>query len=159
MKLSDTLKDNTIVYPLRSKTKSDAIQELLNCLLKQNFLTDTTKLFSFIDNHDKLLNPAVGRGIAYHYSSSTEIMTPIAALGISNEGIDYGSPDKQKVYFIFLTLDAMNEPIQHRKLITRFQHFINDNKIKSSILSSKSSDNIMKIIFNWENNYLKNEKI
>ncbi len=158
MKLSDTLSSKTIIYPLSSKIQADAVQELLNCLLNQNFLTSTIKLFSFIDNHDKLLNPAVGRGIAFHYSSSVEIQSPVATFGISKIGVDYNSPDGQKVYFILLILDSVNEPIKHRKLITRFQHFINENNIKTNILDSESSTDIMDIIENWEREYLMDEK-
>ena len=28
----------------------------MNCLLEENFLTDTTKLFSFIEDHTKIMN-------------------------------------------------------------------------------------------------------
>ena len=159
MKLTEALIQETIVFPLSADSKSSAIQELLNCLQKKEFLTATTKLFTFIDDHDKLLNPAVGRGIAYHYSSSVEVNSPIAAFGISKNGLDYNSPDGQKVHFIFLILDSINEPIQHRKLITRFQLFINDIDIKTKILSSSSSQEIIDVIERWEENYLLNESL
>ena len=159
MKLANTLSEQTILLPLGAIDKNSSIKSLLNCLLKQNYLTDTTTLFSIIDKHDKLMNPAVGRGIAYHYSNSIEVINPIAAFGISKEGIDYFSPDSQKVHFIFLILDSINEPSEHRKLITRFQHFINDVAMKTKILSSNTSSEVMKIILDWEENYLFNEKI
>ena len=158
MKLSETLIKQNIIYPLKSKNKSDAIQELLNCLLEQNVLTATTKLYSFIDEHDKLMNPAVGRGTAYHYSTSMEIQKPVASFGISINGIDYDSPDKQNVHFIFLILDSVQDPIEHRKLINRFQHFINDLSVKSQLLTSDSSSSIMDIIINWENNLMQDFK-
>ena len=159
MKLTDSLICETILYPLNSESKSLAVQELLNCLQENKFLTSTTKLFSFIDDHDKLLNPAVGRGIAYHYSNSIEVHSPIAAFGVSPNGLDYNSPDGQKVHFIFLILDSVNEPIQHRKLITRFQLFINDLDNKSKILSSSNSQDIIDVILKWEEDYFLNENL
>ena len=159
MKLTDALICETIVHSLNSESKSSVIKELLHCLQKNEFLTTTTQLFSFIDDHDKLLNPAVGRGIAYHYASSIEVNSPIAAFGISQNGLDYNSPDGQKVHYIFLILDSVNEPIQHRKLITRFQLFINDIDIKSKILSSTSSQDIIDVIKKWEENYFLNESL
>tara|TARA_B100000676_G_C17802161_1_gene692810 strand:- start:44 stop:523 length:480 start_codon:yes stop_codon:yes gene_type:complete len=159
MKLSDTLLEETILYPFQPNDKQSAIKSLLNRLMDLNYLTATSKLFSLIDEHDKLMNPAVGRGIAYHYSNSIEVDSPVAAFGISKDGIDYNSPDSQKVHFIFLILDSVNEPSEHRKLITRFQHFINDSEMKTKILSSQSPIDVMDIIINWEKNYLFNEKI
>ena len=159
MKLSDTLLEETILYPFQPNDKQSAIKSLLNRFMDLNYLTATSKLFSLIDEHDKLMNPAVGRGIAYHYSNSIEVDSPVATFGISKDGIDYNSPDSQKVHFIFLILDSVNDPSEHRKLITRFQHFINDSEMKTKILSSQSPRDVMDIIINWEKNYLFNEKI
>ena len=159
MKLKDKIKYNTIIYPIQSNDKSTTIQELLNKLLQENFLTATTKLFSFIEDHDKIMNPAVGRGIAFHHSSSVEVDEMIAVLGISNSGVDYQSPDQQKVHFILLILDPINEPTLHRKFIHRFQKFINDYNIKTQLLECSSIEQIVKLIHNWEEKYLLSEEI
>ena len=158
MKISEILSKSNIIYPLEVDSKHDAIQELLNCLLYQKLLTATTKLFSFIDNDNQLVNAAVGRGIAFHSSSSVEIDNSVAVFGVSKMGINYDSPDGQKVHFIFLILDSLKEPEKHRRLISQIQNFINDSNVKSTILSSNSCLEISDIIFNWENNYLSNEK-
>ena len=159
MKLINTLTKETIILPLSATCKADSIKELLNCLLNENYLTATTKLFSLIDEHDKSLNSAVGKATAIHYSNSIEISNPVSVFGISKVGIDYNSPDSQKVHFIFLTLDSINNPVEHRKIITRFQHFINDNDMKSKILSTNYSKDVMKLIAKWEEDYLFNENI
>ena len=159
MKLQDKIKDNTIIYPIQSNDKATTIQELLNKLLEQQFLTATTKLFTFIKDHDKIMNPAVGRGIAFHHSSSIEVDEMIAVLGISNIGIDYQSPDQQKVHFILLILDTVDNPLLHRKLIKRFQKFINSINIKTKLLECKSNTEVLNLITNWETDYLSKENI
>ena len=159
MKLQDKIKDNTIIYPIQSNDKAATIQELLNKLLEQQFLTATTKLFTFIKDHDKIMNPAVGRGIAFHHSSSIEVDEMIAVLGISNIGIDYQSPDQQKVHFILLILDTVDNPLLHRKLIKRFQKFINSINIKTKLLECKSNTEVLNLITNWETDYLSKENI
>ena len=159
MKLKDKINNNNIIYPIESNDKATTIQELLNQLLDQQFLTATTKLFTFIKNHDKIMNPAVGRGIAFHHSSSIEVDDMVAVFGISNKGIDYGSPDQQKVHFILLILDPVNEPTLHRKFIHRFQKFINDCDIKTKLLECSSSEQIVNLIYDWEEKYLLSEEI
>ena len=89
MKLSNRLKKQNIIFPLKSNGRSEAIQEMLDRLLELNYLTATVKLHSFIDNKNKLINSAVGRGISYHYSTSIEIENQLAFLWISSDGIDY----------------------------------------------------------------------
>ena len=159
MKLQNKIKNNTIIYPLKSIDKSTTIQELLNCLLEENFLTSTTKLFSFIEDHTKIMNPAVGRGIAFHHSSSIEVEDVVAVFGISPSGIDYKSPDQQKVHFVLLVLDPIDNPTIHRKFIHRFQKFINDLNIKTKLLECESNEQIMKLVCDWEEEYLLNEEI
>ena len=159
MKLQNKIKNNTIIYPLKSIDKSTTIQELLNCLLEENFLTATTKLFSFIEDHTKIMNPAVGRGIAFHHSSSIEVEDVVAVFGISPSGIDYKSPDQQKVHFVLLVLDPIDNPTVHRKFIHRFQKFINDLNIKTKLLECESNEQVMKLVYDWEEQYLLNEEI
>ena len=103
MQLSHILRKDSIIFPVNSSSKTDVVQELLNLLLNQKYLTGIVKLFSFIDDHDKLMNSATGRGIAFHYSSSIEVKKPVAVFGISKTGINYDAPDGQKVHFIFLS--------------------------------------------------------
>ena len=157
MKLSDKLKSENIIFPLHSKDRSSAIQEMLNRLLELNYLTATVKLYSFIDHKDKLINSAVGRGTAYHHSTSIEINEQLAILGFSPEGIDYDSPDGQKVHFILLILDTNDESTLHRKLINRFQHFINDYNYRTKVIECESINNLASLINDWENEYLLNE--
>ena len=158
MKLSDKLQNKNIIESLKSSNKSDAVQELLDRLLDLNYLTATIKLHTFIDNKEKLINSAVGRGVAYHYSTSIEIDEQLAVLGISQDGIDYNSPDGQKVHFILLILDTETESNLHRKFITRFQHFINSSSLRSQIFDCKSVEKILEIITSWEQEHLLNEE-
>jgi len=159
MNLIDKLDKKTIIFPLTSNNKSDTVQILLNQLLNQKILTATVKLFSFINEHEKIMNPAIGRGVAFHYSSSVEVKELTAILGISIDGIDYKSPDQQKVHFILLILDTIDNPVLHRKLINRFQKFINTVNIKSELLDCKSNTEVLNLIENWENEYLSKESI
>ena len=157
MKLSNKLKQQNIIFPLQSKDRSSAIQEMLDRLLELNYLTATVKLHSFIDEKDKLINSAVGRGTAYHYSTSIEINEQLAVFGFSPNGINYNSPDGQGVHFILLILDTKEESDLHRKLITRFQHFINDLDYRGKVIDSQSRDELFELISSWEEQYLLNE--
>ena len=157
MKLSNRLRKQNIIFPLKSNGRSEAIQEMLDRLLKLNYLTATVKLHSFIDNKNTLINSAVGRGISYHYSTSIEIENQLAVLGISSDGIDYESPDEQKVHFILLILDTEKESNSHRKLVNRFQHFISESNFRMKIIDCVSVDEVAKLISTWEEKYLLNE--
>ena len=150
MNLLDKLNKKTIISPLVSICKQDVMHELLNHLLKLNYLTSTVKLFEHIDNKDKQFNSAIGRGIAYHYNTSVEISETVAVLGISKDGIDYGANDGLLCHFILLIIEPKHEENKHRILINLFQNMIKDSNVRSQLLIGKSPINLEQIIKNWE---------
>ena len=153
MELIDKLNSETILIPMQSSTKEDAIQELLSHLLSLNILSSTIKLFSNIKEQEKLVTSSAGRGVAYPHSTSIEINNLTCVLGISKKGIDFNSPDGHNCHLILLTLSPINQPNDHRKFITRFRLMIDDPMIRSNLLESYDSHDVINIISDWENKY------
>ena len=150
MKLSEKINNKTIIYPLLGISKQDILHELLNYFQSLKYLTATTKLFSSLDYKNKIFNSASGRGIAYHYHTSIEVKETLAVLGISKQGIDYNATDGLLCHFILLILEPQSHPNSHRKLINLFQSLISNPDIKTKILELDSSNEVEKIIKNWE---------
>ena len=61
------------------------------------------------------------------------------------------------MHFILLILDTNEESMLHRKLINRFQHFINDFDYRSKVIDCDSINNLADLINEWEQKYLLNE--
>ena len=150
MKLSDKINKKTIIYPLNSLVREDALQELLNHFQNNKYLKETKKLFSYL-NSDQFKTMA-RRGVAYHYHTSLEVKETLAVLGISADGINYQSTDGLPCNFILLILEPMKNPNSHRKFINMFQEFIKTSNIKSELLKAESNNDIEKIISEWETN-------
>ncbi len=150
MNLYDKLNEASILVPLKSSSKLEAIQELLYHLQNIDILSKTNKLFNSIAKKEKTLSSAAGRGIAYPNFVSTEIESLACVLGISREGLDFDSPDGQLCHLILLTLSSKDEPCEHRKFITRFRTMFEIPKIRYSLIEAKSCKEIVEIIRNWE---------
>ena len=151
MDLLKIINNKTIIYPLKSISKADAMQELLDYFYHLDYLTSTIKLLSYLDDQEKEFNSASGRGVAYHYHTSIEINETLAVLGISKEGVDYNAADGMLCHFILLILEPKDEPNKHRILINLFQNLIKDSKIKSQLLDINSSNEAEDIIKEWQN--------
>tara|TARA_Y100001935_G_scaffold192582_1_gene160720 strand:+ start:674 stop:1144 length:471 start_codon:yes stop_codon:yes gene_type:complete len=150
MKLSDKINKKTIIYPLNSQDREDALHELLNHFQNNKYLKETKKLFLYL-NSDQFKTMA-RRGVAYHYHTSLEVKETLAVLGISVDGINYQSTDGLPCNFILLILEPMKNPNSHRKFINMFQEFIRTSNIKSVLLKAESNNDVEKIIFEWETN-------
>ena len=152
MNLSDLLNQKTICCPIVSNTRNGAIQELLNHIQNLGYLSDTIKLYSYIEELENNHSTAAGKGIAYPHSTSIEVDNLICVLGISKTGIDFNSPDGQLCHFILLSLSSKNEPDKHRKFITLFRSMIENSSIRTLILESNNSLDIENIINSWQEN-------
>ena len=150
MNLRDKLKEETIILPIQSTTRSEAIQELLVHLQNNEILSATIKLFSYIDNNERISPCAAGRGVAYPHSTSIEIDKLTCVLGFTRNGIDFNSPDEQLCHIILLTLSPKEDPSEHRKFITRFRTMINNPKVRSQLLDANQPVEVIKIIQQWE---------
>ena len=150
MKLSDKINKKTIIYPLNSQDREDALHELLNHFQNNKYLKETKKLFSYL-NSDQFKTMA-RRGVAYHYHTSLEVKETLAVLGISVDGINYQSTDGLPCNFILLILEPMKNPNSHRKFINMFQEFLRTSNIKSELLKAESNNDVEKIISEWETN-------
>tara|TARA_B100000579_G_scaffold438047_1_gene471394 strand:- start:13280 stop:13756 length:477 start_codon:yes stop_codon:yes gene_type:complete len=154
MKLSEKINNKTIIYPLQSNSKEETIHELLDYFKNQDYLTDTAKLFSYLNSGDETFTTAAGRGVAYHYHTSIEVKDTLAVLGISKKGIDYSAVDGLMCHFILLILEPTISPNSHRRIINLFQELIKDPNIKSKLLELNSSTEAGIVINEWENNNL-----
>ena len=150
MNLLDKLKEDNILLPLQCSTQAGAIRELLIHLQKLEVLSATSKLFSNIINKEEMLPSAVGRGIAYPHATSVEVDDLVCVLGISKNGIDFNSPDRQLCHLILMTLSPDKEPREHRKFITRFRTMFDNPNVRSDLLDATQNNEIIDIIQKWE---------
>ena len=150
MLLVDQLNKDTIVVPINAQDSSGAVQELLNTLLKLNYLTATIKLFSFIDKEENQMNSAVGRGVAYAHAVSMEVSNLVCVLGISKNGVEYPSTDGQPSNIVLLSLTPKENPNAHWKFIRRFQSMISDVSIKEKLINAIDSEEAGNLIKDWE---------
>ena len=152
MNLLDKLKEDNILLPLQCSTQSGAIRELLVHLQKLEVLSATSELFSNITNKEEILPSAAGRGIAYPHTTSVEVDELVCVLGISKNGIDFNSPDRQLCHLILMTLSPDEDPCEHRKFITRFRTMCNNPDVRFELLDAPHNKNIIDIIQRWEKN-------
>ena len=150
MNLSDLLNETTVCCPLVSNTRNGAIQELLNHLQSLGYLSATIKLYTYIEELENNHSTAAGKGVAYPHSTSIEADNLICVLGISKTGLNFNSPDGQLCHIILLTLSPDENPLKHRKFITRFRTMFDDPNLRSALLDANQPKDVITIIQKWE---------
>jgi fructose PTS system EIIBC or EIIC component len=115
MRITDLLKEETMLLSLAAKTKQDVLDELINQLDRAGRLTDKVKMKEAIMARESHASTGIGEGIAIPHAKTAAVKTPSIAYGFSKDGIDFDSLDGQKAHLFFMiaaTEDANQAHLQ-----------------------------------------------
>jgi len=98
------LKPAQVIFELKSQERLEAIEELLDSLVKQKLISNKNLTLTRIIDRENLESTALGHGIAVpHARVDTEGQMAVA-VGRSAEGIDFSAPDGRPVHLIILVV-------------------------------------------------------
>jgi mannitol/fructose-specific phosphotransferase system IIA component (Ntr-type) len=143
--LSEIFDEHSIKLDLESDTKTAAFTELIEAMVVVHPELNKTEMLSVVMDRESKMSTAIASGVAVphgYYPGTDEI---IGAIGISKNGIDYGSPDNKPVHFVFLLL--MGEAVRedHLHILNRVLSLINSGAL-ASIQTAKSVREVRDIL-------------
>lgn len=115
MKLTDIVHKDAIVPSLGAKDRDEAIRELVDALVASG-ATDAEAAPGLVEkllDRERKGSTGFGRGVAVPHVKHRSVNTIRAAVGISQQGIDFQALDKQPVYTVFLLLSPDDRPEEH----------------------------------------------
>jgi len=115
MKLQDFVAMDAVVPQLVSTDRDDVIAELVDALVKARATTKSLRddLIRQIIDREKHGSTGFGRGVAVPHVKHEKIKKMVAAIGVSQGGVDFNALDKAPVYGIVLLLSPKNKPDEH----------------------------------------------
>ena len=137
--LADLLPPERVVR-LESRDKESAISELWGLVSRSRAVTDPAALKQAILAREVLMSTGVGYGVAIPHARIPSVDQFLLALGVSDEGIAYGSVmDDQPVRLICLIVG----PESHQGYLALLQTLMKFIKSeKGQIMASRSPDEI-----------------
>lgn len=89
----------------------------------------------------------MGNGLLLPHARVSEISNPLIAFGVATQGISSNfTPASEKANLICMVLSPANSPTAHTKVIAKIATRVLDKNWVSSILSSKTTDEIFQNI-------------
>ena len=146
MQILDFLTADAIKMTLESKTKKDAIKELVELLVKSGKVKDKKKMIQTLMEREELGSTGIGQGIAIPHGKSDTVSDLAAAFGLSADGISFDSLDGEPVNIFFLLVAPEGAAGAHLKALARISSLLKDKYFRKSLLSAKSPDEVIKII-------------
>ncbi len=137
---------NTVCLDLKAKTKSQAIDEMVELLDKDGVLADKNEFKKEILKREESSSTGFGNGVAIPHAKTSAVKVPRVAVGISKEGFDFDSMDGKKVKLIFMIAAGESDNDLHLRTLSALAQDLMDDEFIKSILNSNSKIEIVNIL-------------
>jgi len=115
MKLSEVVVTEAIVPALKSTQRDEVVAELVDALVAAGAADASIRdeLIAAILEREHKGSTGFGRGVAVPHVKHQSVSKMSAAIGLSEEGVEFNALDKQPVYSVFLLLSPEDKPEEH----------------------------------------------
>ncbi len=112
MKLQDFVVNNAIVSELQASDRDGVIGELVDALIQANAAPAEIRddLVKQLIAREKKGSTGFGKGVAVPHVKHERITKMVAAVGVSQKGVDFKALDKAPVYGVVLLLAPAAKP-------------------------------------------------
>ena len=143
---NDLYKENTVCMNLKSKTKQDVINEMVELLDKNGILNNKNEFKKEILEREELSSTGFGNGIAIPHAKTSAVKIPRVAVGISKDGFDFDSVDGNKANLIFMIAAGDDDNDLHLKTLSHLAQNLMDDEFVKEILNSKIKKEIVQLL-------------
>lgn len=149
MRIVDLLSKNSIKLNASPKSKSEAIDMLIDLQVKGGNIADKEAYKKGIIAREEKGSTAVGEGIAIPHAKSEAVKAPSLAAMTVPDGVDYEALDDEPSNLLFM-IAAPNDGDVHLEVLSRLMTILMDEDFRDDLLKSKDADEFLKVIDDME---------
>ncbi|MEB1807849.1 MAG: fructose-specific PTS transporter subunit EIIC [Bacillaceae bacterium] len=146
MRISELLKKDTMILNLKSSTKAQVIDELVNQLDRAGRLNNREEYKKAILAREEQSTTGIGEGIAIPHAKTAAVRTPAIAFGRSQEGIDYEALDGQPSHLFFMIAASEGANNEHLETLSRLATYLMDTNFRKGILEARTEEEVLQAI-------------
>lgn len=139
MNILDILPPEGIKVPLEATHKQAAIDELIDLLSSQGFVTDAPALKRAVWEREQQRSTGIGEGLAIPHGKSTSARALTMAIGKPSEPIEFGSIDRKPVRMIILLVSPADRIAEHIQALGKVSRLMTSPQFRTACYDAKSS--------------------
>ena len=146
MQMDQIFKIGFLTENMLAKTKTEALEELVNALIKGGLKLDSAKVIEVLQQREKLGSTGIGDGLAIPHGKIPSLDEIVVAFGRSKKGVDFDSLDGKPVHIFFLLLAPENSVGQHLKALARISKMLKKANFRQKLIETDSKSDLYKLI-------------
>jgi mannitol/fructose-specific phosphotransferase system IIA component (Ntr-type) len=151
MRLIEILKPANIKIPLESRTKAEAIGELVGVLAASGDVTDQKKVLDAVLEREATRTTGIGNGLAIPHGKCAGTKSLVMAIGRAGTPIDFQAIDGRPVSIIWMLASPPDMTGPHIHALARISRLMTIDKFRAALLQAKTPQEAFDIIVAQEN--------
>ena len=148
--LSKQISPQRIILNLVSRSKEDAIRELVQSLPSSNKIHDKEELIRRALEREQIETTGIGGGVAIPHARTDTVEGICVCLGISSKGIDYTSIDDKPVHILVLLVANESAHEAYLNTLACVASLFNDRKFCQDIISCTEPTKVLRLLVERE---------
>ena len=150
IKISDYLKEELIKVNLKTTEKYEVIKELARVMQNAQEITNYEKFLNDVFEREKLATTGIGNEIAIPHARTEVVTKFIMAIGISEKGIEFKSPDAKPAKLIFLMGIPKDEVPQYLKILACLTKLLKKEAFRKELSQAENARQIIETFRKFE---------
>ena len=142
MKLSELIDEEYILPELKAKDKKEALEELVDALVRREPSIDKKALVKVLLERERLGSTGIGDGVAIPHGKFHGITHPIITLGRSRNGLDFESMDGEPTYLFFLLVAPENAANIHLKALATIARILKNSAFRKILMEAATQEDL-----------------
>lgn len=144
-KLSE-LVDTSLVADLKSDTKQEALNELIDLICRSPKITDCEAFRDAILSREELTSTGIGLSVAVPHAKIAAVTDYVLAIGRKPAGLEFDSLDKQPAKLIFMVGASDRQAVEFVGMLAQIVNLIKDGAVRVRLLEAQTAEDICQVI-------------
>ncbi len=150
MLITDLLPPERILLRATAKNKKDAINMLVDCLVKSGELSDPGQYRHDVFERESQGSTGLGDGIATPHAKSSGVKHASLVAMTIPEGVDFDSLDGNPARLFFLIAAPDDASDEHLTILSRLATCLMDPQLKDGLIAAKDTDEFLSLLHHKE---------
>ncbi|MCD6328480.1 PTS sugar transporter subunit IIA [bacterium] len=148
--LTSFMQEKLICLDLKSKTKAEVFEEMSDLISRSESVPDRETFLSALKEREAVMTTGIGMGVGIPHARSDSIERLVIAIGVSQEGIDFGAVDDQLVRVVFMIGIPASEPKLYLQVLAAITRFARKQSNRERLLSAKSEAEVFAVLDDFD---------
>ncbi|MBU1079358.1 MAG: PTS sugar transporter subunit IIA [Spirochaetes bacterium] len=145
MALIDLIEESVVRAPLRAADKESAIRELVDTLAKAGKILDADTAYRAVLDREAKGSTGLEEGIAVPHGKTIAARELTIAIGVSPDGVEFGSMDGKPARLLFLILAPPDKAGPHIEALAEIARMSRSKAFCASLASCRTPLEVIRL--------------